>query len=60
MWKHKKFRPSKKWKGHYEKLNGERIFVLKLQGPLPKNVENIERVYDSYQAAKTAGWIKAK
>lgn len=60
MWKHKKFRPSREWKSFYGRLNGERVFILRLQGTLPKNVENVERVYDSWQAAKAAGWVKVK
>lgn len=57
MWTHKKYRPTKKWKGNYEKLlSGDRVLCLVLQGKLPKNVDIIERVYDSWQAAKEAGW----
>ena len=61
LWNNKKYRAKKNWKGSYQKTKrGERIFVLTVQGPLPKNVEKIERVYESHQAAKKDGWIKLK
>lgn len=59
LWKNKKYRPSRLWKAGYERnLKGERFLVMRLQGKLPKNVENIERVYESMAAAKNDGWTK--
>lgn len=51
MWKHKKF-GKKMFKGSYLLLQGERVFQLFC----PENKRAI--TFESWQAAKNAGWIK--
>jgi hypothetical protein len=58
MWMNAKYRKGL-WKGSYSKTKkGERFFILTFQGKTKADVEKIERVYESWQAAKADGWEK--
>jgi hypothetical protein len=53
LWKHAKKYKGKTYVGSYHYSRGEREFVLSRAGDRPHNV-----VFESYEAAKSLGWIK--
>lgn len=57
MWTNKKKHGNRKYKGKYDRLNGERVFVL--VGYI-KNQRLHTVTFESHQMAKSMGWKKCK
>jgi hypothetical protein len=53
MWEHKKEKQA--WKGSYVKAAEDNVFQLTLEGSKRKPI-----TFNSWQAAKKAGWVKVK
>jgi hypothetical protein len=60
MWKNKRF-GKKLWGSKYEQdKDGERVFIL-FHIPKGKSLSGYRKItFESWQAAKSAGWVKVK